>query len=93
MEALTAQAGIIAAAVLLNAAAHVAAAVAEEHISMSVANSIAFEAAPVDGVALPNDHTVLLSQAARRGDQILYFTSLIRQGHRFLIALPPRSSR
>ena len=90
MEALTAQVGSIAATAPLNAAAQVAAAVAEEHISMSVANSVAYEAALLDGVTLPDDHTVHLSHAARRDDQILYFTSMIgiRPGHMFQIGYP-----
>ena len=51
----------------------------------------AHDAEPMVDVNLPNDYTVHLSQAARRGDQILYFTSMIgiRPGQRFLIGNPP----
>ena len=74
----------------VNVAAQVAAAVVEEHISMSAGSSV-HDAAPIGDVTLPNDHTVHLAQAARRGDQILYFTSMIgiRPGHRFLIGTLP----
>ena len=41
-----------------------------EHTSLSAAMS-AHDSEPVVDVELPNDHTVHLSQAARRGDQIL----------------------
>ena len=86
----TEQLRVAAHAAPLDAAAQVAAAVVEEHTSMSAANSI-HEAAPSGAAALPNDHTVHLTQAARRGDQILYLTSMIgiRPGHIFLIGNPP----
>ena len=62
----------------------------DEHISLSAARS-GHDAAPLGEVTLPNDYTVRLSQAARRGDPILYFTSMIgiRPGHRFLVGNPP----
>ena len=62
----------------------------EEHVSLSAAES-AHDAEPLGEVTLPNDHTVHLAQAARRGGQILYFTSMIgiRPSHRFIIGNPP----
>ena len=62
----------------------------DEHVGLSAAHS-AHDAEPLGEVTLPNDHTVHLAQPARRGDQILYFTSMIgiRPGHRFLIENPP----
>ena len=62
----------------------------DEHLSLSAAMS-AHDAEPRVDVELPNDYTVHLSQAARRCDQILYFTSMIgiRPGQRFLTGSPP----
>ena len=44
---------------------------ADEHVSLSAARS-AHDAAPLGEANLPSDYKVHLSQAARRGDQILW---------------------